>query len=119
VKIAMQSQPNIPLVLDFPSDQDGELVFAEPWEARIFAIVVALHAAGKFEWSEFQVLLISQIEAAEIMHRCEPYYHHWFEAAEVLFERLGIVQHDEIDTVVDHLRPDDRTVRMRAEPHIR
>ena len=42
-----------------------EAVFSEPWEARAFAVAVALSEAGQFQWAEFQQSLIEEIGAAE------------------------------------------------------
>ena len=37
--------------LEVPSEGDNELVFAEPWEARVFALVVEANKQGRFEWT--------------------------------------------------------------------
>jgi nitrile hydratase accessory protein len=48
---------------------DNEVKFAEPWEAKAFAIVVSLNQAGHFTWSEWvecfsrEVALDAGIEA--------------------------------------------------------
>lgn len=95
-----------------PSSEEGP-VFVEPWEARIFAIVVALHNRGAFAWSEFQKLLIEEIGAAEASGRNRPYYESWLAAAERLIEKLDLAMSAEIDAEVQRLRPDDRTIRLR------
>ena len=44
--------------------QDGpecDPAFDEPWQARIFAVVNAMHGAGHYEWRAFQELLIDEI----------------------------------------------------------
>ena len=35
--------------------------FDEPWQARIFVVVNAMHCAGHHEWRAFQELLIDEI----------------------------------------------------------
>lgn len=95
-----------------PSAADGP-VFIEPWEARVFAMVVALHDGGAFAWPEFQKLLIDEIGKAEAAGRSRPYYESWLAAAERLFEQLGLAADAEIDAEVRRLRPDDRTIRLR------
>ena len=95
-----------------PVDADGP-VFVEPWEARVFALVVGLHDGGAFAWSEFQALLIEEIGAAERAGRPRSYYLNWLAAAERLFERHGLAAGAEVDAEADRLRPDDRTVRLR------
>jgi len=65
-----------------PPRANGELVFAAPWESRVFGVTLALYEAGRFEWSEFQSRLI----AAIARHEAErgdgeyQYYACWLEA---------------------------------------
>ena len=40
-------------------------VFAEPWQASIFALVVALHDRGLFSWSEWNGELVRVIAASD------------------------------------------------------
>ena len=44
-----------------PPRSNGELVFAEPWENRAFAMAVPSCEAGVFSWREFQEALITRI----------------------------------------------------------
>ncbi len=106
------SAANIPADLDIPK-QDGEPVFAEPWEARAFAMVVNLHERGAFTWSDFQSALIEQISSSEKSGTCQPYYINWLRAAEKLFEQRALVMACDVDAVVEKLRPEDRTITMR------
>ena len=39
--------------------KNGELVFEEPWQGRVFGMAVALHERGRFEWEEFRRALIA------------------------------------------------------------
>lgn len=48
-----------------PPRSNGELVFEEPWQSRIFGVTMALHQAGRFDWSEFQARLIDAIDVHE------------------------------------------------------
>lgn len=98
--------------LAIPAGLDGP-VFAEPWEARIFALVVDLNARGAFSWKEFQSLLVEEIGASERLHLERPYYLNWLLAAERLFTAKGMVEGAAVDAEVARLRPDDRTVRLR------
>jgi nitrile hydratase accessory protein len=47
-----------------PRDAEGP-VFREPWEARAFAMAVALHARGLFTWTEWAGALAEQIKRAQ------------------------------------------------------
>src|ERR1700724_2337925 len=43
---------------------DDTRVFQEPWEARAFAITVALHKAGVFTWKDWAAALSQEIGSA-------------------------------------------------------
>ena len=68
-------------------------VFREPWEAQAFALVVALHQRGAFEWSEWAQYLAAAIRAAQQAgdpDTGETYYHHWLAALERLVADKGL-----------------------------
>jgi nitrile hydratase accessory protein len=70
-----------------------EVVFAEPWEARAFAIVVLLHERGVYTWAEWADALAIRIKAAQTAGDPDvgdTYYHHWLAALEDLLARKGI-----------------------------
>jgi nitrile hydratase accessory protein len=72
-------------------------VFAAPWEASAFAMVLALHRAGHFEWGEWVELLAQEIGSAEPDPTGELYYERWTRALEKLLGRLGLLTEEEID----------------------
>ena len=47
---ALQANP------DLPADGDGP-VFRAPWEAQAFAMTLALHEKGVFDWAEWASML--------------------------------------------------------------
>lgn len=69
-------------------------MFAEPWEARAFAIVVSLYDRGLYTWAEWADALAARIKAAEAAGDPDvgghSYYHHWLDALEDLLARKGI-----------------------------
>ena len=70
-----------------------EVVFAKPWEARAFAIVVSLHERGLYTWAEWADALATRIKAAQAAGDSDigdTYYHHWLGALEDLLARKGI-----------------------------
>lgn len=74
-----------------PGSADGhEVVFAEPWQARAFAITVALHDRGLYSWSEWTHALATRIRLAQDADDGGTYYHHWLEALEDLLAHQGI-----------------------------
>jgi nitrile hydratase accessory protein len=66
--------------LDVPRD-NGELVFAAPWEARAFGVAAAYVEATGVGWAEFRTHLIAAI--ADLPDGT-PYYEAWVEALERL-----------------------------------
>ena len=76
-----------------PRDEGGPL-FAEPWQAQVFALAVKLSEAGCFTWKEWAAALAAELKAAA--DRGEPddgsrYYEHWTAALEKLVETKGLL----------------------------
>jgi nitrile hydratase accessory protein len=59
-------------------------VFEEPWEARAFAIAVALHERGVYTWPEWAAALGARIATSERLGDVDGdrYYHNWLGALE-------------------------------------
>jgi nitrile hydratase accessory protein len=70
------------VVPSIPRDR-GEPVFREPWEARAFAMAVALEERKVFTWNEWAQALGAEITAAGPNDET-PYYQHWLAALEKL-----------------------------------
>ncbi|MEM1431078.1 MAG: nitrile hydratase accessory protein [Pseudomonadota bacterium] len=73
-------------------------VFAEPWEAQAFAMVVHLHDRGAFTWQEWAACLSDEIHGD--VERS--YYAHWLRALEKIVAVKGLAA------------PDALTARKRA-----
>jgi nitrile hydratase accessory protein len=76
-----------------PPRRNGELVFAAPWESRVFGITMALYEQGRFEWDEFRGRLIAAIGREERAHPVGaqfPYYACWLAALEELLAAKGV-----------------------------
>ncbi len=74
-------------------------VFAEPWQAQAFAMVLTLHRAGSFTWPEWAAALAQQIAEAQRagdFDRGDTYYHHWLAALEGLVAAKGLGSADEL-----------------------
>ena len=89
-----------------PPRKNGELVFAEVWESRVFGLTMALHEAGAFEWEEFRQRLIAEIAASE--HREWSYYACWLRAFEGLLDAKRLCVQDAVDA---------RARELAARPH--
>lgn len=76
-----------------PHDDEGP-VFAEPWEAEVFAMALTLHASGFFTWIEWAEQLHTSIQKAQQngdLDLGDTYYSHWLDALETLIvtKQLG------------------------------
>lgn len=89
-----------------PPRSNGELVFAEPWQSRIFGVTVSMHEAGYFEWPAFQAELISAIsgwEASSPDGAPFDYYACWLRAFEALLDSLGLLEASRVRTrITEH-----------------
>jgi len=94
-----------------PPMANGEIVFTEPWQGRIFGMAVALSEAGVFTWPEFQQSLIAAIGKWDIQAQAEApyeYYEHFANALDQLMEVKGFVSNIELDA---------RASEYAARPH--
>ncbi len=86
---------------DLVPRQEGEISFSAPWELRAFAVAVAAHLDGRFEWSEFQRELVTAIEAWEQTPPEErdewSYYREWLRALERLALERGLVTQEDVE----------------------
>jgi nitrile hydratase accessory protein len=80
----LRNIPGIPVSEDSP-------VFNEPWEARAFAMTVALHERGLFTWPQWADALSRQIALARSTGDADlgdTYYEHWLRALESLVKEI-------------------------------
>ena len=72
---------------------DEPPVFSEPWEARVFALAVALSDRGLFTWTEWSAALATEIDRARSggdPDTGETAYHHWVATLERLTAGRGL-----------------------------
>jgi nitrile hydratase accessory protein len=77
-----------------PPRDNGELVFAAPWESRAFGLALALNEAGLIDWEDFREALIREIgdwEAAHPSGEGWSYYECWLRALERTASARGLV----------------------------
>lgn len=91
----MQVDAQSPLLCKgIPIGPDSDTKFDEPWEAKVFAIIVRLAQDGFFEWSEWvdcfskEVAINTAIESSGGVPRS--YYEQWLDAAEKLLISKGV-----------------------------
>lgn len=76
-----------------PRGDGGAPVFAEPWEAQVFAMTLALHRRGVFTWEEWAAALGAAISRAQKTGDPDDgttYYRHWLAALEALVVEKGV-----------------------------
>jgi nitrile hydratase accessory protein len=73
-----------------PPRDNGELIFAAPWESQAFGVALALHDAGRIDWEDFRQALIAEIGAWETAHTWN-YYECWLRALERLVSGTGLI----------------------------
>jgi len=81
-----------------PMDDD-QPVFASPWEAQIFALVVGLHQQGCFSWPEWAECLSAEIAALHTKGETDlgdSYYRLWVIVLERILTGKSIVCSDDI-----------------------
>jgi nitrile hydratase accessory protein len=82
-----------------PHDDAGP-VFAEPWQAQVFALTLELSHRGLFSWGEWTEILSQQIKAAQAAgdpDLGDTYYDHWAQALEKMIECKGVISVDVVD----------------------
>jgi nitrile hydratase accessory protein len=90
-------------------------VFDEPWQAQAFALVVQLHAAGAFSWSEWADALAAEIRSAGAGGAPDDgshYYDYWLAALERLVISRGVAAADALAA-----RKDEWAEAYRRTPH--
>jgi nitrile hydratase accessory protein len=76
--------------------KNGELVFDELWEGRIFGLAVALHDQGSYPWRTFRDALVARIAAADAAGEASTYYERFLRAFEDVAVAQGLVTPEEL-----------------------
>ncbi len=97
----MDQEPASPLLAKALSVcVDADMKFAEPWEARAFAIIVKLAQAGYFSWSEWVECFSQEVAAATTVEAAggqpKTYYEQWLSAAETLVTDKGVASREQL-----------------------
>jgi nitrile hydratase accessory protein len=93
----------------------GDPVFAEPWQAHAFALVIKLSEQGHFTWKEWATALARELKTAADIGEPDDgshYYHHWLAALENLVTAKGLT-----DTTTLMARKRDWEDAYRHTPH--
>jgi nitrile hydratase accessory protein len=76
--------------------KNGELVFDELWEARLFGMAVALNQRGLYPWEDFRAYLIAEIAVADAAGGVN-YYESWLAAFERILIERGLLTPVELE----------------------
>jgi len=90
-----------------PWGSDQVPVFAEPWEAQAFALVLRLSEQGLFQWSEWAAALAAQISQAREsgdQDLGDTYYHYWLAALEELLLEKSVLDSEAVKSRVEQWR---------------
>lgn len=93
--------------------ENGELVFAAPWEGRVFGLAIVVVRSLGLEWDEFRERLI-----AEIVENPErPYYEAWTAALEALVVDSGLIEGASLyERLQDFVGMEDRPPTVARDP---
>lgn len=107
-------------------------VFREPWQARAFAMTIALSERGLFSLREFQAALVNRVHSFEksaCLAGTDDYYTTWIQALEDLLAskdllpegRLAFFEHLVVDDAESrklhqHMSSRDESGLLRIEP---
>ncbi|MGQ3298904.1 nitrile hydratase accessory protein [Reyranella sp.] len=96
VRTLLETVPGIPCQGEAP-------IFAEPWQAQVFAMALSLQQRGVFTWHEWAEELGLQIKSA--LAEGDPddgstYYCHWLATLERLAVRKSIASPETLDRYV-------------------
>ncbi|CAN7372609.1 nitrile hydratase accessory protein [Phyllobacterium sp. LjRoot231] len=104
-----------------PANGDAP-VFAEPWQAEAFAMVVALHDRGLFTWEEWANALSVKIKRPGALDDASDYYHCWLEALELLIASKNVADKHDIDQLAAawqraaHATPHGQPITLENDP---
>lgn len=87
-----QCEISSPLVQSpgLPSSENGEPVFAEPWQAEAFGLTVHLFERGLFSWSEWAAHLSHEVHRPERAADGADYFEAWVAALTHLLVEKGV-----------------------------
>src|ERR671923_1770096 len=78
-----------------PPRDNGEIVFAAPWERRAFGLTVALCRSGTCDWEDFRERLIARIAEDESRN----YWASWAAALEDVLGSEAALERGELDAL--------------------
>jgi nitrile hydratase accessory protein len=102
-----------------PRDEAGP-VFAEPWQAQAFAVIVKLTETGQLTWKEWADRLGAVLREAEERGEFDTgarYYDHWLTALERLVVEKNLIQWEDLAAERETIRANDHHRREGQLKH--
>ena len=102
-----------------PCDEEGP-VFAEPWQAQAFAVIVKLTETGKITWKEWANRLGTVFREAEQRGEFDTgqrYYEHWLIALERLTVEKNLMKWEDLAEERERIRASDHHRREDQLKH--
>jgi nitrile hydratase accessory protein len=100
--------------------ENGELVFAAPWESRAFAIAIAL-SGEVYDWEDFRAELIAEIarweEEAGAAEDEWSYYERWLTSLETVLVARGVISPGELSKRIDAVAHAEAHEHDHDHPH--
>lgn len=88
------------LAKSLPIALDTDRTFAQPWEAKAFAIIVEMARAGHFAWSDWVEVFSKEVATAAAVEASggtpKSYYEQWLDAAETLLVDKGVTSREQL-----------------------
>ena len=96
-----------PGLLHDSGKDEQQQVFAEPWEAHVFAIAVKLSEKGLLKWSEWSDALAEEIKEAKEQGQPDfgnTYYQFWLSALETMLLDKNILKKSDLKSMMEQWR---------------
>ena len=96
-----------PGLLHDSGKDEQQQVFAEPWEAHVFAIAVKLSEKGLLKWSEWSDVLAEEIKEAKDQGQPDfgnTYYQFWLSALETILLEKNILKKSDLKSMMEQWR---------------
>jgi nitrile hydratase accessory protein len=77
--------------------RNGEPVFNEPWESRVFGMAVGLCERGLYDWDEFREILLAEISSADSRQEQSTYYERFLRVLQQLIVEKKVCAAEDID----------------------
>ncbi len=104
------SRPEAQDLETLPRDEEGP-VFSEPWQARVFGLVVHLCDAHGIPWKEWADRFSAELaDAAGPASERDPaaYYERWLDACEAWLAERGLAAAEEVAVVKEAIAAEQR-----------